>query len=323
MKRKFNVFIAALMSCVFIAALLTAFLGKRNKVISIKTTEGGKPLVGETLDIVLPDANDAEGQKALAYRLYLTANENMKNMERYMLSVNSLNTSAGIPVYGFRNQIRNADEMFYIEYSFVIDDGGKFLLGLFAEESTMFAERRYSNAGTDVMYCQKVLTPELSFNDGTPVFNANWNKVFSETTMKKQDFGPDAVYEQTDQKIDMDTIQSAKVTYNKDGYYEVEVRLDVNEPKTTAITIESLKKGSGASDAHYTSMVETFHVWDNGYYKYFRSVDDWEGTMPFIGVMKSQIDFETNFFYDDEHTNFANCKYATEYIESVKAEHNK
>ena len=63
-------------------------------------------------------------------------------------------------------------------------------------------------------------------------------------------------------------------------------------------------------------MRETIEIWDNGYFKYFLSVDHWEGQG--VVLMKSIIEYETVFLYDEASLNFSNYQYADELISMVR-----
>ncbi|HPD02573.1 MAG TPA: hypothetical protein PK245_04345, partial [Clostridia bacterium] len=90
--------------------------------------------------------------------------------------------------------------------------------------------------------------------------------------------------------------------------------LDVNNPLTTESSLVELREGAG-DEAQYLSIVSTFEVWDNGYFKYFLSNDSWSG-----GVISGDLDFETYFYYDDESCDIGNYQYMKDLAAKCYAE---
>lgn len=254
-----------------------------------------------------PDNSDAA--KALATELYNAANENFQKIQACAYIVNCVNdmTALIIPmkVAGFRFVLKNGEEYYYAEYSIPEGAGGQ-LAAKFEKENTAFATRSYVDlAKMNYLYSEKSYSPK--FKEGTSEIQCDWsdkNRVGDKKWPVEQEVPPfcdsqDKPYTQTDQVINEKTIKSAKIEYFKTdagNYYSITADLDVENPDTTAISIVNLRKGAG-SDARYVKMTETIEIWENGYYKRFRSVDGWEA-----GVMKSELDYDTYFYYDENHT---------------------
>lgn len=119
MKARINITVFTLLLSMFFSTVVIFIGSSKSKVFNINTTENTRPDFGEPLNLVLPDADDHGAMRALAYELYAAANENYKNIEKAAFMVNSVTTTMGIPVQGVRYNIKNGEELFFIEYSFV------------------------------------------------------------------------------------------------------------------------------------------------------------------------------------------------------------
>lgn len=283
---------------------------------------GGRPDYGDPLGRAIPA--DEAGQKQLAYELYSLANQNYKELESAAYFVKSVTTTMNIPVIGYRYVVKNADRYLYMEYSFVEDEGGGLLLGLFAKDSTQFALRRYTDNNMSNMYEEKTLSPTYKVVGGENVYTADWSKLHYAKNVDKPVYYDEQTddYEYTDQKITAETIRTATIEYHaEEGYYRMVLELDVENPQTTAKTLPNLRANAGSSNAHYTGMVQTIEIWDNGYFKYFLAEDSWEGTMDAMPLtLTSDIRFETQFIYNEEYMEFGRYQYAEELIEKCGGE---
>lgn len=306
------------------AAAIIIAATRPSDYLGYRINAGGKPLIGEKLALELPDAQDQQGLKQFAYELYATANRNYKNLESAAYTVNFVNTTLGIPVVGYRHSIKNNDAYLYLEYSFVIDPIQALILGFESKDGTMYAERCYTDSSMDYMYAEKTLEPTHTVEDGEKItYNADWNNLFYAKQKAKPVFFADQEgdYEYTDQIIRPETIQTAAVSYNSEqGYYRLELNLDIDNPLTTSKTLSNLRASSGAADAAYTSMHEIIEIWDNGYFKYFLSEDQWEGNRQkgFSLHLKSDLRYETDFLYDGKSITFSEYQYADELIAMCK-----
>lgn len=270
----------------------------------------GKPLIGEKLDLQIPA--DETAKKQFAYNLYMTANNNFKKLDKAAYYVNSVTTTLDIPVVGYRYFVKNADALLYLEYSFVLDPIQAFLLGFGGKENVQFAERCYTDKSMDYMYAEKTLEPTFSITDGNILYEANWGDLYYTKQKPKPIYyaEQEGVFEYTDQTITPETIKTVQITYNdQEGYYRLELDLDVANPATTAKTLPNLRENSGAPDARYNSMKEIIEIWDNGYFKYFLSEDNWSGKRGIMNL-SSNIRFETDFLYNDEALSFSSYQYS-------------
>lgn len=254
---------------------------------------------------------------AAAYKL---ACENAKSADKMYLFVNCNTTMfpgtfLEMPVIGNRYILKTGTEYYYTEYSI---PGGGFgsLAGMFAPENTTFALRSYADASSmDYLYSEKSLSPKFitSENGDVTGIERYWDdpekQVSEDKWAKEQPLGifcslQDGEYTATDQNIMKENIKKASVEYKtgKAGnYFVLTIELDTDNPLTTERSIDNLRRGANSSDANYTSMVETIEIWENGYFKYFRSVDEWamHGKK---GGINSRIDYETTFYFDVAHT---------------------
>ncbi|NCU32132.1 MAG: hypothetical protein EOM23_04190, partial [Candidatus Moranbacteria bacterium] len=322
MVKFFKIAIVVLLILANAAAITVAAL-QYGQYEGYRVTPSGKPLIGEKLDLTIPNSGDTEALKLFAYNLYATANENFKNLENAAYSVNSVTTTMGTPVYGYRHVVKNADEYLYLEYSFVPETLLGALVGAVSTASTKFAERSYTNASMNYLYSEKTLEPTHSVIENEIIYNADWDNLFFAKQKQKPIYyaDQDTDFEYTDQKIRPETIKTVSVTYyEQEGYYRLEMDLDVQLPFTTSITLPNLRENSGSDNAAYTSMSEVIEIWDNGYYKYFLSEDAWSGTLtePIKMNLSSEIRFETDFLYDQDSLSFSKYQYAEDLIALVK-----
>lgn len=292
------------------AAAVVFAATKSQKYGIYRVNADGKPLIGEKLDLQIP--TDEAAKKQFAYDLYALANSNFKKLDKAAYSVNSVTTTLDIPVVGYRYFVKNADALLYLEYSFVLDPLQAFILGFGGKENVQFAERCYTDKTMDYMHAEKTLEPTFIIkDDGNILYDANWDDLYYTKQKTKPIFyaEQDGVFEYTDQTITPQTIKTVQITYNEqEGYYRLELDLDVDNPVTTAKTLPNLRESSGAPDARYNSMKEIIEIWDNGYFKYFLSEDNWSGKRGIMNL-KSDIRFETDFLYNDEALSFSNYQY--------------
>lgn len=313
MKARINITVFTLLVSMFFSTIVVFFTSSKGKVFDINTSENQRPDFGEPLNIVIPDPTDTAATIALAYQLYATANENYKNIENAAYVVNSVTTTMGIPVQGVRYNIKLGEELFFIEYSFVTGNNS-WLLAIAARDSTMFAERHYTNANMAKAYKEKTIGPKMTLDEnGKPSYTANWDKLYSSSEYDKPIFNANQTepLEMTDQVIRPETIKEATITYNEEKrFYRLELVLDTDNPLTTSKTLPNVRAASNAPDAEYYSIVETIEIWDNGYYKFFHSVDKWTGTS--MITLDSTIDFATTFYYNKEAYDINNYQYLPE-----------
>ena len=252
---------------------------------------------------------------------YRTACANAKSAEQMYLFVNCKTTMfpdtiMEMPVIGNRYVLKTGTEFYYTEYSIPGGGFGK-LAGLFAPENTTFALRSYSDASImDYVYSEKSLSPKfVTADDGSGAvvgIERYWDdpeKQIPEKNWKKNQpqgifcSAQEGEYTATDQNITEETIKSAQIEYKTSesgNYYVLTLELDTDNPVTTERSIDNLRKGANSDDANYTSMVETIEIWENGYFKYFKSLDKWEAKGKI--VITSLIDYETTFYFDSKHT---------------------
>lgn len=271
----------------------------------------------------------------LAAKIYRAVNENYKKLDKWAMKVNcvsemTLLKKIRVPVYGYRNILKNGDEYYYTEYSIPSEKGGA-LMNAFAKDTTAFAQRDYADISKmDFLYSRKSYEPKFrkSEETGKTEIIPNWEddniveKKKWENERKLPIFheSQPEPYCQTGQNITEGTIKWAEIEYfPQEKYYRIEAELDTDNEETWKNSIENLRKGAGKS-AEYTSMVETIEVWDNMYYRSFRSVDAWSAAG---GGMSSVLDFYTGFAYDEalcdpaKYLDFEDAKKdALEYLES-------
>ncbi|GEM_PF-4162413 len=323
-KRIFYLVVAvAVAAGVGYGAALSANLFLSSKVthekpqVRLENTE--KPIFENQQKLVyeIPELTDVESHKAIAYELYALACQNY-NAALQASSFVKYRTETFGTADGFRHTIRNGGEYFQTEYCFVLaTESVQAIMGLFAAESTMFAERRYMGVDMSEVMAEKVTEPRPTFSidENKQIhYNAEWDLSRGKNSSYK--LPPPNFEFLTDQNILVETMSFANVSYNaEEGYYILRMELDVNNAKTTEKTLPTLKESLNDT-AYYTSMIEEFHIWDNGYPKYFRSVDTFTGEISIL-TMNARLDYETFYHYDDISCDYKNYQFMEEFKDKL------
>ncbi len=314
---------AAIIGALPICIVSSAFGNKRDAepTAAVDFESNVRP-EGEALDLTLP--TNEEEAIAFVAKLYGIACENYRQAQNAAYMVKSHTLMLGtVDVPGYRYCVKNGDKYHYLEYSFVDADSTNsavavlsMIMGSVASDSTKFALARYTDDTMQGMTSRKVVVGKTASRvsrtvreDGSVVFDVDWATP-TESTEEKPLYcaSQDGEFCHTDHTVNADTIMSATVEYNaEDRYYVCTFELDP-ELAPLAKTLPSLKANSGNDKAHYTSLKQVMHVWDNGYLKYYRAIDKWEAG----SIVTSTIDFHTTYYYDEQHTDIANYQYMSE-----------
>lgn len=307
-----------------LGVILSAFSGGE-KEVNLTSFEHGTRPEGEALDLgELPDPDDEEEVIEFVANLYKIACENYQKTENvaYMVKASTLMLhTVNVPSYRFC--VKNGEVQSYLEFSFI--DGGtdnpgvafiSGLMGAAAAESTQYAFASYTDSTMDYAVKRNVVLGKnaeyidyTANEDGTVTFDVDWSTpVVSEDGKPVFCASQEEKYQNTDHTITVETIVKAEITYNaEEGYYRCVMELDPDLAPAER-TLPKLKAGAG-DDAHYTKLTQIMEVWDNGNFKYFNAIDEWEATK---GIVTSTIDFRTTYYYDEEHTNVENYQYMVE-----------
>lgn len=324
MSRRLAKLVCAVFTAVILALAVTGVFSmlygnsKETKVIAFE--HGTRP-EGEPLGWRLPHPNDEEAAIAFVAALYNKACENYQKTEDAAFLVKSSNLMLGIDVPGYRYCVKNGDEYRYLEYSFIDDNGDSqgmaflsAIMGVVAADSTRFALAQYTDGTMDKMVARRAVVGKNAEyvdrtinDDGSVTFDVDWSSA-TETEVDKPIYcaSQDGAFRHTDHTVNVETITEAKITYNsEEGYYICEFTLD---PEVAPLerTLASLKANSGMDNAHYTSLKQVMHIWDNGYFKYYMAEDKWKG------MMDSVITFHTTYYYDEVYTDISNYQYMDE-----------
>lgn len=169
------------------------------------------------------------------------------------------------------------------------------------------AERRYSNTDMDYTRYQQILNANTDAN-GVPY--ADWSatdKIIEkidpnegESEVKIFSATQEGVYRKSDHVIEADTITTATVTYDATaGIYTIALDLDCTivdgYNKATEFTRPLIQNGSGADNAKYDSIHIEFTMWDNGYFKEFKSSEYWSAKLQIVLT----LDVSSEFLYDE------------------------
>ena len=333
-KHKIQAIIAMVLSLVIIFGAILGVYFYFNRGVKIGETNFDPTLMnatikpqGETLvGIIIPDADDADAQKALAIQLINIANSNLKNDDKVAYAVNTNTEVMGVPTGGIRYYIKNDNEFFNADYFYVPKGGIGAIAKAASPEYTNYGYRMYYNVDLGKGCEQKA--KELSFEkecNGSLRFGVNWDDLYFENSIKDvpaEFAASEKPYRYYNYDWTEESILTALVTYNaKDGYYEMKVTIDCENEEAIQDGLKVLKEGAGDKDAVYTSITETVQIWDNGRYKQFNTYDEWHS--PHIHGMRisadSANDYKTTFYYDEYSLTISNYQYSTDFIEYVKS----
>ena len=256
----------------------------------------------------------------LAAQMYATANQNTQAMQSaaFLVKYNSnikINLGVAtmeIPVQGYRYQLKTGTEFYSTEYAIPGEEGLGSLAGMFSKESSDFASRSYADVTkANYMFSEKSYSPTISkdpetnevriesnFSDKNLVSASKWSP---EQPLPYYCSAQEEPFYAANRSMTENNILSATIEYCKSlsgNYYRLQLELDVDKEETWERTIEELRSGAG-EDAKYTKMTEIIEIWENGYYKSFRSLDH---TWSKKGTMTMEFDYNTYYYYDAEHT---------------------
>ena len=293
------------------------------KKIILATAENPFALKGlgvrpEGVKISPMDVN-VEGEKAikLAVEIYELAcsYDKMADCRGYFSVCPTSNIAAKMNNKVLLNilEIKSGNEYYRIDYR-LKDDIPIFTAMPYAEKPInesirlVTTERIYMK--TDMDYTRyQIVTNANTDEKGIPY--ADWSDKMEEfTDPNKQPSKPRVFsnsqqgdYRKSEHIIEEDTVKSATVTYNEaGGYYTVtmELNCEIDENgynKATLNTRPLIQDGSGADNAKYDDITIEFEMWDNGYFKQFKSTENWSAKLKLFG-----IEVSSNFLYVDMYT---------------------
>lgn len=283
-----------IINCLLIVFICGFMCGCRRNGSADILLLSGRPEGDMLSGIVIPSEQDLDARTELAYFLYSNANNLDQLCEKRIATsfcpVTTKVSAMEITVEAYIFDIKNKDEYFLLEYN-VVQSGLAKLASAFSKDM-IFGRRSYYKLGMTDLIEQTV--PNASMGANKPY--SDWSKKPVVANSNPPYFHPsqELLYERTNIVIRPETILSASVDYDATkGIYIVEMELDVNNPLTTSKTIDNLRKGAG-DKAIYTSIHEYMEIWDNGYFKYFLSMDKWEA-----GSIKATLPYQTAYSYAD------------------------
>lgn len=263
---------------------------------------------------------DVEGQDAinLAVELYEIGCDNDKLTDhRAFFSVcPTSNLAAGMDNKILLNilEVKNGTEYYRVDYR--LRDSVP-LFDLIPESTINKAvklvttERRYMNTSMDYTRYQQILNA-MTDENGVPY--ADWSnkaKIDEKTNPNEGPSKPkifnkdqDGIYRKSDHTIETDTITEATVTYNEtEGFYSVIIKLDCSFDgngfnKATQNTRPLIQDGAGAPNAKYDEITIEFELWDNGYFKTFKSTEHWSATKKIV----LDLEIVSTFYYTDVYS---------------------
>jgi len=314
-----------------IAVSATFFYGCKQEVLA--TSENPFALAsmevrpsGEKMDAFNIDL-EGEAAIAKAVELYELACYNDKQLDyRACYSVCPLDAKA----MGLNNEvllnileIKNGTEYYRIDYR-LKKNITLFTVAPYAEEQInnsielVTTERRYMSTSMDYTWYQKVRNAKTDEN-GVPY--ADWSKAEDITELKDPEQGPskpkifnknqEGDYTKTDHVINEDTVKTATITYDESkGIYTVTIELDCTIDDNgynaaTEFTRPLIQEGAGTDNAKYNKIVIEFELWDNGYFKKYKSTEDWDAKALNLFPVTSSFYYTDLYSYDAEDCNIS------------------
>ena len=193
-------------------------------------------------------------------------------------------------------------------------------------------ERRYMHIDMDHTRYQQILNANTDEN-GIPF------AIWTDTSRLEEKTDPESGgskpktfsrhqpgdYSKSDHIIEIGTVSTATVTYDAEaGVYKVVMELDVEidengNNRATENTRPLILEGANSKDAHYTQILVEFELWDNGYYKEFKSTEFWEGTTVFNLSVDSKFFYHDIYSYDVRDCNISKFYANDEFIDYYHA----
>lgn len=246
--------------------------------------------------------------KAAALSMYVNAGINFKT---HTVTVYD-NCLSSFSVLGIKNTVnidsvimKNDDEYFRVDYRLKNDTPFLDMFKSFEKQindglELVLTERLYATKAGEAMLYHKVRNARL---DDDKVPYAVWDDPDYEVFVEEREkpifsSSQEGGYALTAHTVDMDTIASASAEYMKsEGYYDVTIVLDVNNPATSESAVENIREGSGDPNANFDKLEINFTVWDNGYIRTFRMEESWEANALGVEVLKFASVFNYNMYF--------------------------
>lgn len=290
---------------------------------------GVRPLGERNIFMTNFDKMSADELKEAALKMYLDAGNNFK-INDVVVYDNCLSSFSVLNIVNTVNIdsviIKNDDEYFRIDYRLknktpFLDAFKSFEKQINDGLELVLTERTYATAESETAVYQKVRNAHIDENKSPyAIWDDPSYTVFTEQR-DKPIFSPsqEGVYGLTAHTVTMDTIESADINYFKaEGYYEINMVLDVNNPVTTEAAVGNIRKGSGDENANFDKLDIVFSVWDNGYIRAFKMEESWKANAMGIELLKFASVFNYNMFfsYASEDCNLAEYPDYVEFMEN-------
>ena len=247
--------------------------------------------------IKIPQADDKKGALLLGLALYKNACL-LDQLADFRRATSFCPTETmGVQVDTFVYNIKNGEEYAFVQYQ--IPREQNWLLSAMGVKASGY--RSYYNLSMNKMSEQKVGNAELDSQD---LPYSDWEGAVIEQNSNIPLFHKTQPHQATvtDMVITEETISKSTVVFDEEtGLLKLELVLDPSNPKTVEKVLPNLVEGANES-ARYTSIIETIELWDNGYFKYFKSTDSWEATV--VIPVSATLPYETKFSYIETDCNF-------------------
>ncbi len=289
---------------------------------SLKMDGSVRPAGDVLTGITIPTEEDSDEMKQCAIDLFHIANYNLLHDSQVAYAIHTAAEVMGMQTGGVRYYVKNNNEYFNADYFYVPKGGVNGIIKAVAAESTNYGYMCYYSQANSIHHEKKA--KELSYKElenGTIGFRVNWADLYFDQDVEGL---PEILdldqeeYQYCSYLWSIDTIKTAKVSYNENGYYEMVVTLDCSKEETYEKGLIYLQQGAGDENAKYTAITETIQIWDNGRYKSFYSYDEWYAPKAYgVFSLSSANDYRTDFYYDDYSLTIKNYQYAKDYIDSL------
>lgn len=120
-----------------------------------------------------------------------------------------------------------------------------------------------------------------NFYTDTPYID--WNKCKKVKSMSLADFMKEDYYnksyvETTNGVIIPENIVNASISHNDDGYYEIEITVDITTD-ALKLSTESTRNSASSDDIVYRYQTIKCQIWDCGLFRQYETYDSWAGTL--------------------------------------------
>lgn len=265
-------------------------------------------------------SEDATVKEAATY-LFNLANDNLAKVAYYadyaygsgVATVTNLSMSGSMQVREVR--IKDGAAMYMVTLGRVMngyktetpDQNDATILGM-CRTLLDYGNRKYTPDG-QTFYVQNGKSKALLENSVDNFYTENpyidWNKCSKVESMSLSDFMKKDYYnksyvETSNGDITAQNIVNASFTHNENGYYEIEITVDVTSDALKLAT-ESTRESASSKDIVFRYQTIKCQIWDCGLFRQYETFDSWSGSL--LNLLKgySENEWHKIFTYNKEN----------------------